>query len=143
MCCSGRCFPLAYTKKKPLDTSEPMQKICLPLLTGLTLVALVGALVYVQNRPSARAESQSAVVSEEKTYTLAAVAGHADISSCWTVINGKVYDLTAWIASHPGGERAILGLCGTDGTAAFEGRHGGQGEPEATLASFTIGVLSN
>lgn len=74
-------------------------------------------------------------------YTMAEVATHNSKQSCWTVISGSVYDLTDWISAHPGGERAILGLCGIDGTAAFEGQHGGQARPASELAGFKIGAL--
>src|SRR5882724_3561566 len=42
------------------------------------------------------------------TYTLADVARHRTQSSCWTTIDGNVYDLTSWIPQHPGGEAAIV-----------------------------------
>jgi cytochrome b involved in lipid metabolism len=67
---------------------------------------------------------------------------HADAASCYSVVNGSVYDLTNWITKHPGGQQAIKGLCGKDGTAAFTGKHGGQQKPETMLASFKIGVLA-
>jgi len=76
-------------------------------------------------------------------YTLAYVAKHADQLSCWSAVNGNVYDLTSWIAQHPGGEGAILSICGKDGSAAFNNQHGGQGRPEAILQTFKIGALSN
>jgi cytochrome b involved in lipid metabolism len=79
----------------------------------------------------------------EGKYTLADVQAHNSQASCWTTINGGIYDLTSWISNHPGGEAAILSLCGTDGTAAFTAQHGGQGRPEAELASLKIGTLSN
>ena len=75
--------------------------------------------------------------------TMAQVAAHGGEASCWTAIGGQVYDLTAWISEHPGGERAILSICGKDGTAAFQGQHGGQSRPEATLATFKIGALAS
>ncbi|MBK8732116.1 MAG: hypothetical protein IPL93_04410 [Actinomycetales bacterium] len=36
-------------------------------------------------------------------YTLAQVQQHATASSCWTVVSSGVYDVTSWIAQHPGG----------------------------------------
>ncbi len=75
------------------------------------------------------------------TYTLAQVAKHNSASSCYTAINGGVYDLTKWINMHPGGQAAILSLCGMDGTQAFEDQHGGQRRPENELASLKIGTL--
>lgn len=77
-----------------------------------------------------------------KTFTMLEVALHADATSCYSVVNGAVYDLTNWITKHPGGQQAIKGLCGKDGTSAFTGKHGGQQKPETTLAGFKIGVLA-
>jgi len=76
------------------------------------------------------------------SYTMADVQKHNSGSSCWTAINGNVYDVTNWINQHPGGPDAILSLCGTDGSSAFNGQHGGQGRPESELATFKIGTLT-
>ena len=78
-----------------------------------------------------------------KEYTLAEVSAHNKKESCWTAIRGKVYDLSTWIAEHPGGSQAILGLCGIDGTEPFTAQHGGQKNPEKNLANFEIGTLKN
>lgn len=75
------------------------------------------------------------------SYTLLDVATRNTPENCWTTINGKVYDLTVWIAEHPGGERAILSLCGKDGTEAFMGQHGGSARAGDTLAEFQVGTL--
>lgn len=74
--------------------------------------------------------------------TMAAVAQHASASSCWSAINGTVYDLTAWISAHPGGPGVIKGLCGGDGTAAFTSQHGGQRRAETQLSAFKLGKLA-
>lgn len=74
--------------------------------------------------------------------TMVQVATHASVASCWTVVRGSVYDLTAWIAKHPGGQAAILGICGKDGTDKFVGKHGGSAPQEDTLLTFKIGVLA-
>lgn len=75
-------------------------------------------------------------------YTLATVAKHNTAADCWTTVNGSVYNVTSWIKQHPGGSQAIIGLCGIDGSAAFNGQHGGQKRPESELASFKIGALT-
>ena len=75
------------------------------------------------------------------SYSLADVATHKDGTSCWTTINGGVYDVTSWINQHPGGQEAILSLCGKDGSSTFTDQHGGQMRPEQELAGFKIGVL--
>lgn len=76
------------------------------------------------------------------TYAMANVAIHKDAASCWTVIDNFVYDLTAWISQHPGGERAILSICGKDGTAAFRGQHDNAKKQADILATFKIGALA-
>ena len=75
-------------------------------------------------------------------YTMAQVQANNTSAKCWSVINGKVYDLTNWITSHPGGANAIRGLCGRDGSASFNGQHRGQGSPAANLAQYLLGPLA-
>jgi cytochrome b involved in lipid metabolism len=75
-------------------------------------------------------------------YTVANVAEHSGEASCWSIINGNVYDLTSFVTAHPGGDRNILKICGRDGTSAFMGQHAGDIKPETTLSKFYLGKLS-
>lgn len=75
------------------------------------------------------------------TYTMADVQAKAAAGQCWSVISGKVYDLTSWITKHPGGQAAIKSLCGIDGTAKFQAMHGGQAKAEKALTSYFVGSL--
>lgn len=75
-------------------------------------------------------------------YTMERVKANGTSANCWTVISGNVYDLTNWIGSHPGGSGAISSLCGTDGTAAYNGMHGNQGKPQSRLAGYLLGPLA-
>jgi hypothetical protein len=75
-------------------------------------------------------------------YTMEQVKANNSTSKCWSAINGKVYDLTTWINSHPGGPGAITSLCGTDGTSSFNGMHGGSGQPASRLAGYLLGPLN-
>lgn len=74
--------------------------------------------------------------------TLSVIARHSTRTDCWSAINGAVYDLTSWVPKHPGGEGAILKLCGTDGSASFNRQHGGAAAQAKILAGFKIGALS-
>ena len=74
-------------------------------------------------------------------YTMEKVKANASAASCWAVISGNVYDLTKWIGSHPGGDSAILSLCGVDGTASFNSMHAGKPKPESRLAGYLLGPL--
>lgn len=83
----------------------------------------------------------SATTTPLKTYTLTEVALHNKSTDCWSVVSKTVYNLTTWIAQHPGGESAIKSMCGIDATVMFNSQHGGQSNPAKELASFKIGVL--
>ena len=74
--------------------------------------------------------------------TIAEVERHASPDDCWSVVNGTVYDLTGFIARHPAGAGAVIGMCGRDATADFVGEHGGQPEAEGWLDVFRIGALA-
>ncbi|MFA5991354.1 MAG: cytochrome b5 domain-containing protein [Candidatus Doudnabacteria bacterium] len=76
-----------------------------------------------------------------KSYTLAEVQAANTSSKCWSIVSGNVYDLTSWISQHPGGQSAIISMCGKDATSAFLGQHGGQARPASELAGFKIGIL--
>jgi cytochrome b involved in lipid metabolism len=75
-------------------------------------------------------------------YTMAQVKANNTAKSCWSVIDGYVYNLTNWINSHPGGSGAILFLCGTDGTNAFKAQHENQSKPAVRLDSYRLGPLN-
>jgi len=119
------------------------------------IIFVVGSVVFLSAKHSVVAPSTggtsvtptetntSASGSTATTYTLADVAAHNSQASCWTTIGGSVYDLTTWISQHPGGEGAILSICGIDGTNAFMGQHGDNRRANQTLATFKIGTLKS
>lgn len=51
--------------------------------------------------------------------SLQEVAEHNSEKSCWVVIDGKVYDVTEYMPSHPGGEGLLLEKAAKDATTAF------------------------
>jgi len=95
----------------------------------------------VQSSTSTNTDSSGSMQTDGITAT--EIVQHNTRASCWASINGNVYDLTSWIPKHPGGEEAILQLCGTDGSAKFNKQHGGGAQQAAVLAGFKIGVLAN
>jgi cytochrome b involved in lipid metabolism len=115
----------------------------------ILIIVIGGFLVYRSGQSQTTAYTDTSTTTTATTttttstgITMADVKTHNNASSCWTAINGNVYDVTKWINLHPGGAARILALCGTDGTAAFTGQHSGQARPEAELATFKIGALS-
>jgi cytochrome b involved in lipid metabolism len=83
-----------------------------------------------------------AEVTTQAGYTMEKVRENNSASSCWSIINGNVYDLTKWISSHPGGRSAITGICGRDGTSTFNGKHRGDGGPASILSGYLLGPLA-
>ena len=75
-------------------------------------------------------------------YTLTQVAVHNSATSCWSAINGNVYDLTNWVNSHPGGRATILMICGKDGSPLFNNQHGRSSRVANILAGYEIGALN-
>jgi len=84
----------------------------------------------------------TAEVTTQAGYTMAKVKENNSAASCWSVINGNVYNLTQWINSHPGGPSVIRGLCGVDGTSSFNGKHRGDGGPASILTGYLLGPLA-
>ena len=93
--------------------------------------------------PEATAEEAPAVTPDTSVLSVENVALNDSEASCWTIVDGNVYDLTDWISSHPGGASRILGLCGIDGTPQFEGQHGGSSSVEGTLESYLLGPIGD
>jgi cytochrome b involved in lipid metabolism len=69
------------------------------------------------------------------------VATHKTATDCWSVVNGVVYDLTAWIGQHPGGSSVIKAMCGIDGTDMYLGKHGASASIQSSLDLMKVGTL--
>jgi len=54
-------------------------------------------------------------------FTVAQVATHSADNDCWTAVDGKVYDITQYLPSHP--NNSIYSLCGIEGSSLFKGQH--------------------
>ncbi len=92
----------------------------------------------IQAAPTA---TQAPVAMQGITLTLTPeeVAKHNTPQSCWLIVNGKVYDVTNYIALHPAGARPILEYCGKDATQAFAAYHSSRAW--SLLEYFYIGDL--
>lgn len=127
-----------------------MKKIHLGIVIAIICSgAIIGAVMATKPKPV-----NQAATSEKKTlknFTIDEVAAHTTKEDCWTAIGGKVYDITPYVRSHPGGSE-ILRACGKDGTSLFntrktaEGEEVGSGTPHSTsarntLQQFEIGTL--
>jgi cytochrome b involved in lipid metabolism len=96
---------------------------------------------YVQKDGTTLNTTTGAVSTTTQSFTMADVATHNTQERCYSVIQNKVYDLTLWVNAHPGGSKAILSLCGIDGTEKFMKKHKGGEKFMTALARFYIGDI--
>lgn len=84
----------------------------------------------------------TAMISKEQNqkYTMAQVKKHNIETDCWLVIEGKVYDATSFIPTHPGG-KAILNGCGKDATGLFNERPTNNKGPHPATARAALEKL--
>jgi len=113
------------------------------------IIALVGAFVLyislnnkqtVVNIKTTNTANQSPTKTNNNvlSYTLSEVATHNTQKSCWTVIDGKIYDITSYISSHQAGISKIMRGCGVDATNMY-GRVGAH--DVSRLANVFVGNL--
>ncbi|KAE9380606.1 cytochrome b5 [Stipitochalara longipes BDJ] len=79
-------------------------------------------------------------MSADKEFTYAEVAEHSAKKDLFLVIHDKVYDTTAFVDEHPGGEEVLLDVGGQDATEAFEDV-GHSDEAREILEGLLIGNL--
>ncbi len=133
------------------------------IVATLLIGSIVGLVIYnetskddpaattaesINEQPQAPSEPET----EPKTITLAEVANHNSASDCWMIVRDKVYDVTDFIARHPGGSEIVRG-CGINATSLFESRTTENGETVGTgsphsssaasqLEQYEIGTVS-
>ena len=79
-------------------------------------------------------------MSELKEYTYAEAAEHKTKKDLFMVIHDKVYDTSAFVDEHPGGEEVLLDVGGQDATEAFEDV-GHSDEAREILDGLLVGTL--
>jgi len=72
--------------------------------------------------------------------TLEEVQKHTVKEDCWTIVHGKVYDITKYISRHPGGVRLIMKNAGGDSSQDFEAMEHSK-NARTILAKFYIADL--
>ncbi len=136
-------FVFMQNNDMPAAPAQP-ETSALPTETGAQTTGSTGTTATTPTAPQGQpVPATPSAPATASGITSAEVATHASRTSCWSIINGNVYDLTSWIPKHPGGESAILSLCGTDGSRKFNGQHGGDSGKLRILSGFKIGVAAN
>lgn len=77
------------------------------------------------------------------------ITKHNKSTDCWMLISGKVYDITSFFGSHPGGNSTMSPSCGKDATDAYDTKdpyststRGGRGHSsraQSMLGDYYIG----
>jgi cytochrome b involved in lipid metabolism len=110
------------------------------MIVGGTLVA-PAATASTAHAAGSPTSGRGALVST-RSYSKSTVAKHNKASDCWTIVDGKVYNLTKFVAKHPGGRKRIIRMCGRDASAAFHGQHSsGSRANTVVLKRYKIGTL--
>lgn len=79
-----------------------------------------------------------------RTISMEELASQNSADACWKAIDGRVYDVTDFIARHPTDPEVMTQWCGRDATEAWYDK--GNGRPhsaraEVMLADYYIGLL--
>lgn len=111
--------------------------------TALFWLAVIAAWLGSRWEPATLHESPAKV---SKRFTLADVTQHAKEEDCWMAINGKVYDLSAYIPEHPSRPTIILPWCGKEASEAYRTKM--KGKPHSAMANelleiYEIGELQD
>ncbi|HLP86926.1 MAG TPA: cytochrome b5 domain-containing protein [Candidatus Paceibacterota bacterium] len=97
----------------------------------VTAILVAGLLIYQNKKDNQKVNSQTGnlvqntinnITSTGKNITLdmTEISKHNKQTDCWMLINGKVYDITSYFGSHPGGNANMLATCGKDATDAYK-----------------------
>jgi predicted heme/steroid binding protein len=74
-----------------------------------------------------------------KTFTVEEVSKHnSKETGIWTIIDGKVYDITEWVPKHPGGVIPIMRIAGKDGTDLFKNNPFHKGKNTEGIIRFIV-----
>jgi cytochrome b involved in lipid metabolism len=79
-------------------------------------------------------------VRPRKDIPLSEIAQHNTAEDGWTVLRGKVYNLSPYMRFHPGGEKILKPILGKDGTALFNRYHAWV-NAEFLLAKCMVGTV--
>lgn len=123
---------LIYMQKNGAGSSEKAQYPS----TGADAIAQPGA--------NEQGVGSGVLSSDGSRYSLDEVAKHNSSSDCWSIVNGKVYNVTSLISGHTGGSEAIIAGCGKDATQAFNTRGTNGPHPERAavkLEDYYVGVI--
>lgn len=100
---------------------KKLTAISLFIFWALVVSLLVsGLVVYQNNKQPGLATGSNATGLATQTLSIQELSKHTTASSCWLLIDAKIYDVTSYIYQHPGNANTIIPTCGTDATKAYD-----------------------
>ncbi len=116
------------------------------VISMIVLAVVLTSVAFLIFRSKSASQNTEVNTDNNTKYSLAEISTHNSKDSCWTAINGEVFDVTKFTTKHKGGDK-ILRVCGVDGTDLFTGKSPmGRVHSEMAvklLSSMKIGTLSN
>ena len=108
--------------------------------------------VIAQKSGSSTTKIISTPAKKSLTLNMSEISKHNKESDCWMLISGKVYDITSFFGSHPGGNSTMAPSCGKDATDAYDtkdpyatstsGGRGHSSRAQSMLANYYLGNLN-
>ena len=96
--------------------------VSLSLGLAILTAAAVGAYFFLRDN-SVRKDKNTVNENFQGTVSLASLEVHSDAQDCWLAIHEKVYDLTDYAPTHPGGAGFVTDYCGQNATKAYQREH--------------------
>jgi cytochrome b involved in lipid metabolism len=134
------------------DATQHFQEMHRPeILTTIGAAYRIGTLASAGTsvQPIVPAQTDAYAESSSRTgdgvasvYTMEEVARHSSKEDCWVVVQGGVYDVADFLATHPGGSAILAAQGGKDATDFFTELHRPQ-VLEAVAAQYKIGIVSD
>jgi len=135
-------FTLTSRAKASVTIAVGEREVPGEVIRGARPVTTPAATVTPSTTATSTPSSNPTPTTTKASYTMEDVKKKNTSASCWTVIDGNIYDLTKWIPVHRGGPQAITFLCGKDGTSSFKAQHEGASTPMSALANYFVGPLA-
>jgi cytochrome b involved in lipid metabolism len=83
---------------------------------------LVMAIFYFYSSNQKITQNLSSLSNSTKM-TMNEVAKHNKKNDCYLAIENKVYNVSSYVSSHPGGQGKIISVCGQEVTGVFASIH--------------------
>jgi cytochrome b involved in lipid metabolism len=124
-------------------TTHHMKFIKVLGIIAAVLILLIAAGIGLYRYNNQPVSIENTTVPSTGKITLAQLQANKNNISCWSSVQGKVYDLTKYVSKHPGGAELFNG-CGKEIDSLFPKHPGGRFDSDSNLKKiqeYYIGEL--